>query len=206
MLTFNVVLGYQGLLFQGWRMVKSETRRDAEIIVRNPSRRLFGETFRDSKKVKANHEKTRPRDLLKTLPRFRETCQNFPRPTFFEVPFANPYSETSFFCFFFSIRPADPISGNAFDGKRRKKRGWPKFRRHYSVLSHERWSFVCWIEPPLMVNCPHRTFSFSITKFLRKKDIFETAKASNSCIQSCLNPLSPNIRIQILRTELYTFL
>ena len=176
-------------------MVKSETRRDAEIIVRNPSQRLFGETFRDSKKVKANHEKTRPRDLLKTLP----------RPTFFEVPFANPYSETSFFFFFFWIRPADPISGNAFDGKRRKKRGWPKFGRHYSVISHERWSFVCWIEPPLMVNCPHRTFSFSITKFLRKKDIFETAKASNSCIQSCLNPLSPNIRIQILRTELYTF-
>ena len=25
------------------------------------------------------------------------------------------------FCFFFSIRPTDPISGNAFDGKRRKK-------------------------------------------------------------------------------------
>ena len=29
--------------------------------------------------------------------------------------------------FFFSIRPTDPISGNAFDGKRKKdKRGWPK--------------------------------------------------------------------------------
>ena len=40
-------------------MVKSETRRDTEILVRNPSRRLFGEKFRDSKKVKANHEKTR---------------------------------------------------------------------------------------------------------------------------------------------------
>ena len=25
----------------------------------------------------------------------------------------------------FSIGPTDPISGNAFDGKRRKKRGWP---------------------------------------------------------------------------------
>ena len=42
-----------------WRMVKSETRRDTEILVRNPSPRLFGEKFRDSKKVKANHEKTR---------------------------------------------------------------------------------------------------------------------------------------------------
>ena len=27
------------------------------------------------------------------------------------------------FLFFFSIRPTDPISGNAFDGKRRKKKG-----------------------------------------------------------------------------------
>ena len=58
--------------FKGWRMVKSETRRDAEILVRNPSPRLFGEKFRDSKKVKANHEKTRLRDLSKTLPRFRD--------------------------------------------------------------------------------------------------------------------------------------
>ena len=31
-------------------MVKSETRRDAEIPVRNPSPRPFGENFRDSKK------------------------------------------------------------------------------------------------------------------------------------------------------------
>ena len=29
-----------------------------------------------------------------------------------------------FFCF--SIRPTDPISGNAFDAKRKKKRGWPE--------------------------------------------------------------------------------
>ena len=35
---------------KGWRMVKSETRRDAEILVRNPSPRLFGKKFRDSKK------------------------------------------------------------------------------------------------------------------------------------------------------------
>ena len=51
-------------------MVKSETRQDAEILVRNPSPRLFGEKFRDSKKVKTNHEKTRLRDLSKTLLRF----------------------------------------------------------------------------------------------------------------------------------------
>ena len=32
-------------------MVKSKTRRDAEILVRNPSPRLFGEKFRESRKV-----------------------------------------------------------------------------------------------------------------------------------------------------------
>ena len=42
------------------------------------------------------------------------------------------YSET--FCdfflgSFFSIRPTDPISGNAFDGKRRKKGEWPKKKK-----------------------------------------------------------------------------
>ena len=46
--------------------------RDAETLVRNPSLRLFGKKFRDSKKVKTNHAKTRLRDLPKTLPRFRD--------------------------------------------------------------------------------------------------------------------------------------
>ena len=63
-------------------MVKSETRRDAEILVRNPSPRLFGEKFRDSKRVKANHEKTRLRDLPKTLPRFRDPSKIFRDPRF----------------------------------------------------------------------------------------------------------------------------
>ena len=63
-------------------MVKSETRRDAEILVRNPSPRLFGEKFRDSKKVKTNHEKTRLRDLSKTLPRFRDPAKIFRDPRF----------------------------------------------------------------------------------------------------------------------------
>ena len=72
-------------------MVKTETRRDAEIpLVRNPSPRPFGEKFRDSKKVKTNHEKTRLRDVSKTLPRFRDPAKIFPRPTFFDVPFATP--------------------------------------------------------------------------------------------------------------------
>ena len=56
-------------------MVKSETCRDVEILVRNPSPRLFGKKFRDSKKVKTNHARS---------------CQNFPRPTIFKVPFATP--------------------------------------------------------------------------------------------------------------------
>ena len=34
---------------------KSETCRDEEILVRNPSPRLFVKEFRDSKKVKTNH-------------------------------------------------------------------------------------------------------------------------------------------------------
>ena len=63
-------------------MVKSETRLDAEILVRNPSPRLFGEKFRDSKKVKANHEKTRLRDLSKTLQRFRDPAKIFRDPRF----------------------------------------------------------------------------------------------------------------------------
>ena len=63
-------------------MIKSETRRDAEILVRNPSPRLFGEKFRDSKKVKANHEKTRLRDLSKTLTRFRDPSKIFRDPRF----------------------------------------------------------------------------------------------------------------------------
>ena len=71
-------------------MVKSETHRDAEILVRNPSPRLFGEKFRESKKVKTNHEKTRLRDLSKTLPRFQDPAKIFPRTTFFDVPFATP--------------------------------------------------------------------------------------------------------------------
>ena len=56
-------------------MVK--TRRDAEILVGNPSPRLFGKKFRDSKKVKKNHAKMRLRDLSKTLLRFRDPAKIF---------------------------------------------------------------------------------------------------------------------------------
>ena len=76
-----------------WRMVKSETRRDAEILVRNPSPRLFGKKFRDSKKVKTNHAKTRLRDLSKTLPRFRDPAKIFRDPRFSRYhTFATPKS------------------------------------------------------------------------------------------------------------------
>ena len=71
-------------------MVKSETGRDAEILVRNPSPRLFGEKFRDSKKVKTNHEKNDTPRLIKNISDISRSCQNFPRPTFFKVPFATP--------------------------------------------------------------------------------------------------------------------
>ena len=73
---------FSSLQVQGWRMVKSETRRDAETLVRNPSPRLFGKKFRDSKKVKTNHAKTRLRDLSKTLPRFRDPVKIFRDPRF----------------------------------------------------------------------------------------------------------------------------
>ena len=63
-------------------MVKSETHRDAEILVRNPSLRLFGEKFRDSKKVKTNHEKTILRDLSKELLRSRDPAKLFRDPRF----------------------------------------------------------------------------------------------------------------------------
>ena len=53
-------------------MVKSDTRQDAEILVRNPSPKLCGKNFRDSKKVKANHEKTRLRDFETYQKRFRD--------------------------------------------------------------------------------------------------------------------------------------
>ena len=66
-------------------MVKSETRRDAEILVRNPSPRLFGKKFRDSKKVNTSHAKTRLRDLSKTLPRFRGTIRHPYSCTIFET-------------------------------------------------------------------------------------------------------------------------
>ena len=67
---------------KGWRMVKSETRRDAEILVRNPSPRLFGKKLRDSKKVKTNHAETILRDLSKTPPRFRDPAKIFRDPRF----------------------------------------------------------------------------------------------------------------------------
>ena len=70
-------------------MVKSETRRDTEILVGNPSPRLFGKNFRDSKKVKTNHANETSR-LIKNSSEISRSCQNVQRPTFFEVPFATP--------------------------------------------------------------------------------------------------------------------
>ena len=74
-------------------MVKSETRRYAEILVRNPSPRLFGRKFRDSKKVKTNHAKTRLRDLSKTLPRFRDPAKIFRDPRFSSLENCNWITE-----------------------------------------------------------------------------------------------------------------
>ena len=61
-------------------MVKSETRRDAEILVENPSPRLLGKKFRDSKKgKKTSHAKQYFKTYQKRfqdfeiLPKFSET-------------------------------------------------------------------------------------------------------------------------------------
>ena len=63
-------------------MVKSETGGDDEILVRNPSPRLLGKKFQGSKKLKANHAKSRFRGLSKTLPRFRDPAKLFRDPRF----------------------------------------------------------------------------------------------------------------------------
>ena len=69
-------------------MVKSETRWDAEIQLENPSPRLLGKKFRESRKVKIKPCKNETSRLIKNAFEISRSCQNFPRPTFFEVPFA----------------------------------------------------------------------------------------------------------------------
>ena len=63
-------------------MVKSETRRDTEILVRNSTLRLFDKKFRDSKKVKTNHAETRLQDLSKMFLRFQDPAKIFQDPRF----------------------------------------------------------------------------------------------------------------------------
>ena len=63
-------------------MITSETRRDAEILVRNPSPRVFSKKFRDSKKVKTNRAKTRLQDFSKMLLRFCDPAKIFREPRF----------------------------------------------------------------------------------------------------------------------------
>ena len=43
----NDIKSSQDLNLKKWQMVKSETHRDAEILVRNPSPIIFGEKSRD---------------------------------------------------------------------------------------------------------------------------------------------------------------
>ena len=88
-------------------MVKSEPRRDTEILVRNPSLRLFGKKFRDSKKVKTNHAKTRLRDLSKTLLRFQDPAKIFQDPRFSRYhlpPLIRPVYLDGFYSGLFSLK------------------------------------------------------------------------------------------------------
>ena len=85
-------------------MVKSETRRDAEILVRNPSPRPFGKKFRDSKKGKNKPCKNETSRLIKNASEISRSCQHFPIPMFFEVPFTTPYV-----LYWTSFSPTTPV-------------------------------------------------------------------------------------------------
>ena len=76
-------------------MVKSETRRDAEILVGNTSPRLFGKKVSRLKKSVNKPCKNEISRLVKNASEISRSCQNSPRPTFFEVPFATPIRETN---------------------------------------------------------------------------------------------------------------
>ena len=71
-------------------MVKSETRRDTETPVRNPSPRLFGKKFRDSKKIKQTMQK---RDFETYQKRFRdfEILLKFSETHVFRGTIRHPY-------------------------------------------------------------------------------------------------------------------
>ena len=86
-------------------MVKSETRRDAEILVKNSSPRLLSKKFQDSKKEKSNHAKTRLRDLSKTLSRFQDPAKILRDPRF--LRYHSP-----------------PLKGKGFHKVRYIKQGW----------------------------------------------------------------------------------
>ena len=77
-------------------MVKSETRRDAEILVRNPSPRFFGKKVSRLKKSKNKPCKNETSRLIKNASEISRSCQNFPRTMFFEVPFTTPICFVSY--------------------------------------------------------------------------------------------------------------
>ena len=71
-------------------MVKSETRRNAEILVKKPSPRLLSKKFPDSNKGKNKTYKDETSRPIKNALKISRSCQNYPRSTFFEEPFAIP--------------------------------------------------------------------------------------------------------------------
>ena len=82
----------------------------------------------------------------------------------YQAPDSENAYDIFFFRFFFSIRPTDPISGNAFDGKRKKKkRGWPK---RYVL---EMFKFlIAGKEMFCYINCPIWTKLFQLTQIREK--------------------------------------
>ena len=86
----------QQTVYQGQRGVKSEARQDSEIRIKNPRLRLLGKKFRDSKKSRNKPCKSETSRLIKSTFKIVKSCQNFLRPTFFEVPFSTPCTARNF--------------------------------------------------------------------------------------------------------------
>ena len=96
---FKKVTG-TSLIIQGWRMVRSETGWDAEILVKNPSPRILSKKFRNSKKGKNKQCKNETSRLRKNAFKISRSCQNFPRPLYLHI--RDIHSWQAFACMYVS--------------------------------------------------------------------------------------------------------
>ena len=133
MLTFNVILGYQGLLFQRAKKVVSDSQGlvdfaiglvNSVINLSNGQVKSFAE-FKLQKKCEINLLIKTFLGLVEMMFGLVNVSFSLPKWQAVKMSFFAPCIPRLLVIFFSSIRPTDPISGNAFHGKRRKKRGWP---------------------------------------------------------------------------------